>query len=563
MQDDSRQRIIHREIRADRRTQLVISDMNRLTTWERIRLWWRRFVSGGNDEDVFLKFRLSQARERVKVREELYADFENRFVLPALPQAVRQLCREAAAVRTFFETLWQDTDSLRRVLDFLLARRVPESKRQLNHFCSTHEMQEIFRTTESRNQLKQLVLDRVSAYVDRIPPSVMEEIETGLKPLYLMRDLALFNFDDFYVQFQSSERAARSTGEVEFKAAAAHRVLEQLELLYLALYNVSQISDQPTVYSEVLNFYLAREEGQSLDDTQLDLPDTAQTAALRSAILNLIGTAKSIRQRVPFVDIIRYFHGDPYYRFLAYVPRIRLADFYYSNLKIEVLQELDRRFNDLRMGVIGKMLQEVFPQGLVQFEYFHPEIQSAIKRAGIGQLQVYRSLQVIHTFVLTVYRGGLLEFMRIIGRLLPTRARQQGVDLTLVIAGLDDVAERLRAYDLSFSPDSDEGKTFYRYRYTTVDRDRSQISAYQALIQQKERDANGMIEKFQEQIAGVLQHFRGIKKSSHANVNERYHTYESTLADPRPFDARLDSYIRTLETTIKIINQMVTIDRET
>jgi hypothetical protein len=564
MHGDDRRRIIHGELRQERRAELIAADMNRLTVWERFRLWIKRVLSGRADEDVFLKFRLGQARERVRLGDDELVDFKNRVLLAGLPEAIRPLCRGIVETRDFFYVLWKDTDSLRQVLDYLLAKRVPDAKRSLNQFCSSREMQETFRITESRNQLKKLVLDRVSEYVDRIPPSVMEEIEEGLKPLYLLKDLATYDFDDFFVQFQSSEDEARSSGEVHFHGAAGHRVLDRLEELYLALYSVGRIRGEATIYPEVLNYYLAVRNGTIDPANPVEIPESADISTLRNSIMKVVQEARRIRDEIPMVDIIRFFRNDPYYRFLAYVPRLKLRDFYYSNLKIEVLQELDQRFHDLRMGALGQMIQEVFPQGLKQFEYFHPEIQSAIKRAGVGQLLVYRSLQVVHTFISSIYRGGLLEFMRIMGRLMPVRTtRQSGVDLTLSIASLDDVAERLRNFDLSFSPDADDGKTFYRFRHTSSDRDSGQIAAFKALVLQKDRDAGVIIEKFQDQMRALQQAFQAVKRSAHQQLNERYQAFESTLADDRPFDSRLESYTRSLENTEKILNQMIRIDRET
>ncbi|MFO8043988.1 MAG: DUF5312 family protein [Alkalispirochaeta sp.] len=563
MEDENRRRIIHGEIRQERRAELIATDMHRLSPWEKLQLWFKRLVSGRGETDLFLRFRLGQARERVRTGSPHYVDFENRAFLPAMPERLRPLCRSSLATREFFDIIWKDTESLRRVLDYLLARRIPDAKRSLNQFCSTQEMQEVFRTTESRNQLKQLVLDRVSEYVERIPPSVMEELETGLRPLYLLKDLAIYNFDDFFVQFQSSESEACSEEEVEFKRAAAHRVLDRLEELYLALYSVGRIHGEVSIFPEVLNYYFAVRDGKIDPSNPIDIPESDEVPQLRGMITRVVHEARAVRDEVPLVDIIRFFRDDPYYRFLAYVPKLKLRDFYYSNLKIEVLQELDRRFHDLRMGVLGQLIQETFPQGLHQFEYFHPEIQSAIKRAGVGQLLVYRSLQVIHTFIQSVYRAGFLEFLRIIGKLMPVRGRQSGVDLTLNIAGFDDVSERLRNFDLSFSPDSDDGKTFYRFRYSSTDRDSAQISAFKALVNQKERDATVIIEKFQDQVTAVQQTFQLIKKSSHQQLNERYQTFESTLADDRPFDTRLNGALRLLENTNKILNQMIRIDHET
>lgn len=563
IQDDNRRRIIHGELRQERRAELIAADMNRLSPWEKLQLWFKRIMSGRGETDLFVRFRLGQSRERVRGGAPHFVDFENRTFLPAMADRMRPLCRAGRATRDFFEILWKDTDSLRRVLDYLLARRIPEAKRSLNQFCSTQEMQEVFRTTESRNQLKQLVLDRVSEYVDRIPPSVMEELESGLRPLYLLKDLAMYDFDDFFVQFQSSEREACSDDAVEFTRAATHRVLDRLEELYLALYSVGRIHGEVAIFPEVLNYYFAVRDGHIDPADPVDIPESEHVPELRAKITRVVQEARALRDEVPLVDIIRYFRNDPYYRFLAYVPKLRLRDFYYSNLKIEVLQELDRRFHDLRMGVLGQLIQETFPNGLSQFEYFHPEIQSAIKRAGVGQLLVFRSLQVIHTFIQSVYRAGFLEFLRIIGKLLPVRGRQTGVDLTLNIAGLDDVAERLRNFDLSFSPESDDGKTFYRFRYSSTDRDSAQISAFKALVNQKERDANVIIEKFQYQLQALQQTFQLIKKSAHPQLNERYQTFESTVVDERPFDTRVNSSLKLLENTTKILNQMITIDHET
>jgi hypothetical protein len=560
---DDRRRIIHGELRQERRAELIAADMNRLTAWEKLQLWFKRLISGRGEHDLFLRFRLGQSRERVRVNAPNYVDFENRTFLPALPQRLRALCRASVATREFFDVLWRDTDSLRRVLDYLLARRIPDAKRNLNQFCSTQEMQEVFRTTESRNQLKQMVLDRVSEYVDRIPPSVMEELESGLKPLYLLKDLAKYDFDDFFVQFQSSEPEACSEESVEFTRAAAHRVLDRLEELYLALYSVGRVRGDVSIFPEVLNYYFAVRDGSIDPSDPIDIPESSEVPQLRGTITRVVQEVRAVREEVPLVDMIRFFRDDPYYRFLAYVPKLRLRDFYYSNLKIEVLQELDRRFHDLRMGVLGQLIQETFPQGLHQFEYFHPEIQSAIKRAGVGQLLVYRSLQVIQTFIQSVYRTGFLEFLRIIGKLMPVRGRQTGVDLTLNIAGLDDVAERLRNFDLSFSPEADDGKTFYRFRYSGTDRDSAQLSAFKALVNQKERDATVIIEKFQDQLNALQQTFQLIRKSSHQQLNERYQTFESTLADERPFDTRLNAALKLLENTAKILNQMIRIDHET
>lgn len=558
-----KEHIIHSELRQERRAELIESDIRSLRFWERLRLWFKRLFSNGSDEDVFTQFRLDQAKARVLARNEGYVDFENKVILPLFPEAVRPLAQAILPIRSLFRFLWKDTDSLRRMLDYLISMKIPDAKTALNHFCSTQELLETFRRTESRSQLKQLVLDRIVEYVDRIPPSVMAELEEGLRPLYLLKELAMFDFEGFYVQFQSSEEAAVSTDPVTFHGAAVHRVLEYTELLYLSLYNSIQIKGEPNLYKETLNFYIAYRDAAEGAVPEAPHPDTEEALSLRRSILAAVKKAAALWKELPLADMIRYFSGDPYYRFIAYTPKLRLAEFYYSNLKMEMLQELDRRFNDLRMGVIGRMTQEVFPKGLRQFEYFHPEIQSGIKRAGVGELSVFRTLQIIGTFVRDVSQAGLVEFLRVLGRLIPARGRAAGADMTLYVAGLEDVAERIRDFDQSFSPESDEGKTFYRYRYSASERDSAYLGVYKALVVQKDRDARAIIEKFIDQLRGIRAGLQIVKTGTRAGLNERFRVIVPAGLAGKSFDTVVQDYIQVIDTTEKIVNQMIVVEAET
>lgn len=539
---------------------LIESDMKRLSFFERLRLWFRRLISRGSEVDVFVAFRLDQCRARIRAHGRDIIDFETRTVLSGLPSELRPLAKRIARVRGFFEYVWRDTDSLRAVLDYLIARRIPDSKRTLNQFASTQELQETFRAYESRTELKQLVLQRLSAYVDRIPESVLEELETGLGPLYALKDAALFDFNRVFGPFGASYSDAVSDRTLDFQSATLLQIADVLEELYLALYTAGRIGRDPQIYTEVLHLYLTSEEGAA-PHASGEPAETPETLELRSAIVAMYREAVRVRDDVPLQDMIREHHRDPYYRFLAYVPKLKLRDFYYNNLKMELLSELDRRFNDIRMGVLGRMTQEVFPKGLPNFDYFHPEIQQSVKRSLAGSLRVYRPLQAIKAFITDVYRGQQLqEFLRILGRISPVRARQIQPDFTLYIAAVDDVAERLKEFDRSFSPDTDDGKAFMRHRLATNDKDRAVMSSFRGLVAQKDREARGIIEKALDQIRGIRRILLGILQSGHDMLAERYLALDSTEADPQVLDKRLEQYARTLETVEKVIKQMIHVE---
>lgn len=559
--DTQRRRIIHSELRQERRMELVRADMESLGFWDRLKLWFRRMVNHRSDYDLFIAFRLEQNRYHAEERAPELFDFQHRIFMPGLGSALEELVRLAQPTTPFFRMLWTNEDALRRIIDYLLSKRVPDARNSLAHFCAARELQDLFRATESQQHIKQIVLERLGSYIDGIPDSVLEDIETGLQPLYLYRDIVLFDFEGLFTLFQTSTDHVIK-GDATYHPVAGNRGIDKIEELYLALHYSSRVSGEPQVYTEMIQYYLAIRKG-SLDESGVPLDaHEADVAAMREALLAFSREVVRVRKALPLAEIIRFYRNDPYYRFIAYTPRLRLREFYYANLKMKVLEELDSRFSDIRMGAMGQMIQEIFPRGLDDFEYFHTEIQSSIKRAGVGTLQVYRPLQVVYTFTRKVYRPGLMEFMRIIGRILPARNRQSRTDLTLYIAGLDDVLERLREFDLSFSPDSEEGKTFYRYRYSKTDRDKTMINAYKGLVAQKDRDARGIIEKFLDQLQGILTAFEIIGRNTSPAINERYQSFESTLAEDRPFDTRLGSYRKILESTIKLVKQLVVIENE-
>lgn len=553
---------------------LIEADMHSLTAWERVRLWLRRLFHAGNQVDAFVEFRVAQIRDRIRQKADDLIDTEHRAFEGVFASRVRPLVSAAMGVGPFFQHIWKDANSLRGMLDTLLARRVPGAKASLTQFVPMRELQEVFRTTESRRQLKQLVLDRVAEYIDSVPDSVFDEISVGLTPLYALKEVALFDYDALYVAFGSSVRDVLMPGDIDFHTAQFHKALEPIEGLYLALYNARRAIDEFVIYDEVLEHYLAERDGHKTGpgaNEPTDADDEASglaapeanpddVASLRARVNTLQKAAAALRESVPLPDIIRFVRSDPYYRFIAYVPKLRLRDFYYSSLKIKALEELDARFKDLQMGVLGQLIQEVFPNGLVQMSAFHPEIPAAVRTAGVGQLNVYRSLQVIHTFGRAIYDKGLPDFLRLLSRLVPARVRQAGADFTLNLASLEDVFERLRAFDESFAPDSEEGKTFFRFRYSA--RDASQLAAFKALVGQKERDAAHIIEKFAEQLKALVGILRIVKPAINDTLNERYRTFVPDALGDRPLDKRFGYTLRAVEGTQKMLQQMVNIERE-
>ncbi|SIQ97395.1 hypothetical protein SAMN05920897_12029 [Alkalispirochaeta americana] len=534
--------------------------MERLTFRERLKLWMSGLFRAGGQRERFVALRLSQARQRVREHSQDMADFEGRRFLPGLPREIRALCRAAEPLSGFFSYIWYNPSALRTMLDYLLARRIPDAKNSLEQLCPLEELQETFRETESPGKLKQTVLERLSKYVESIPDAVIDELEGGMKPLYLFKDLVLFDYDSFFALFRSSRVEAVSEDDISFGNAPVSTALERIEELYLALHYCSRVEGEPSMYGELLHAYCALRQETEPGTPLEDIPPFDEEKVLQRNLLLLAREASRLRDSVPLQDMIRFFRTDPYYRFMAYTPRLRLREFYYANLKIKMLDQLDQRFQELRKGALDTMIRNLFPRGLSSFEYFSPEVETGIARSGVAELRVHRSLQFIFTFLQRIFHDDLSDFLRILSRMMPSRNRSNSVDISLFAASLEDLEQRLRAFDISFSPDSDEGKTFYRYRFGTADRDASQLNAYRALIQQKNRDARETAEKFQELLQGIRARFLSLRRGSMTQMNERYRNFDPAPGEDRPFETRLDRSVKVLESTQNILAQLILLE---
>lgn len=540
-----------------------------MTLWEKLRFWWRRLVSSSSDEQVFVRLRLDQLRERIGSRGDLFVDWDNRLFLPGFAARLFAFYRQVAPTVPFFRVVWKDQETVRRMTEWLLAKRVPGAKTALHQFVTMQELQETYRKTENRAALKQLVLDRVSEYINGIHPDVIRSIEAGLLPVYILKEIVLFDFGSLFSQFRVEISALTSEIVPEFRAAAASRVIDAVEEFFLTVHSAGKMGDTAQLFPELVRFFLLARAGE-IGTPILEPPsdageesgvDPTEERSLQDALSAVNKELRSLREQVPFVEIIRYFREDPYYRYLAYVPKVRLLDFYHAHLKIVLLAALDERFNDLRVGVMGKLLQECFPQRMVEFEFFVPEIPRSLVKAGIRGLSLHRTMQIVLNFVVQTYKADMSDFFRILGRIVPARGREALSELTLLVAGFDDVSERIRAFDFSFAGETDVGKAIGRFRFST-ERDQAQFAAVKALVAQKEREVTTIIEKFVDLVRGARAMLERLRRLPHEHLNERYAGYDSTAVSQVAFDDRLNRLIRILDNVDKAVGQMMAIERE-
>lgn len=533
-------------------------------TAERMRFRMRRTVTGKNGDDAYIDFKLSQMKERVHERRKGLVSFEHRVLLPGLAEEVFYLYRKVYPLIPFFRSVWRSPHVLRLMVEFLLKKRIPDSKSDLSSFITFNEMQSLFRKSESRRELENEVMRRMHEYLSSISEGTLQELAAGISPLYYLRDLVLFDYEEFFNRFQYDPVGDPRDVDPTFHEAAYANTLDLLEQLYVGIHTASRVPRDVDVHREPIALYLSF-QGRSVEETgehdavNIEMePDVderrvkgviQQFAEVREAVL-------SFQEQVLIPQIVKVLRGDPFYRFMVYLPKLRLREFYSARLKLKCLSQLDDRFNDVRMGMLGRMIEEIFPKPVVDFEFYRSTIQASVKKLGLPGFKYVKSLNVLYNFILQRFQGRMADTMRILTRILPARVHHNAGDLTLHAANIEDVADRINDFDMSFSPESDEGKTFYRVRYS-LEKDYSQQQQYKSIILQKDREARTILEKGMEHFAQVQEIFESIRKVKSPHLNERYAHFDSTSADDRPVDHLLEIYIDELRRFRKVLNQII------
>jgi len=555
------------ELQNTERKRLVEREMGRLGLWDRLVFWFRRLISTKTDDLVFLKMKLDKMGARVQNRGGDWLDLESRTVTPEGAKRVYALYRSAYPVIPAFIGIWKNVDRFQGMVEYLLRQRIPDSKTDLQDFMTMKDIQDVFLEKESRSEIRRELLSRLDAYINGIHPDVFKHLEDGIWPLYYMRDIGLFSYTDFFALF-SVDIGLEPPGEQapKFSAVTFAAVMATLEQLYFALYNAKRSGSKFELHDELIRYYLYsrsvknedEEEPESYNEIEEAVAsiDLVQVKQFKDALHELAGETIKLDQEFPFVDLIKWYHEDPYYRFLVYLPKLNLKEFYHAALKIRILGRLDRRFQDVRLGVVGRMIHLIFQQEPPDFENYRSTIHASIQKLGLPTFKYMKSLNILYNYIIRRYRGGLQEFVRVLNRITPIRLRSSGRDLLLVSAGLEDIAEKIEKFDQSFAPDSDEGKSFVRVRYA-VEKDLAQQRAYRAMVLQRDKEARTLIDKGLELVEEVLAAFQVLQRNQSPSMAEKYRQF---AAPGSSFDSALKKNIDELEMLRKLITQLVAIE---
>jgi hypothetical protein len=523
------------------RAEVIARELRQMGFWQRLRFLLRRLLSTHNDETTYVEFRLAGLRRRAKSVCPDLAPIEHHSVGSAIPARTWELYRAAYPVIPLFLDFWKGGTYLEESVEYLLSQRVPQARSELYDLVSLEGLQEVFMKSELKSDVRSFVVDELDRYLGDIPDELFGHLEEGLLPFYYLRQICLFDYNELFGVFGFDPGIAPPEETPPFRDAPTSAALPVVERLYYGLHSAGKLDDGFYFHTEILDRYLEmkereergsegqNEQGQEGEGTDGEEERSEQAyqrrrlrlQEMRDQIHALHKAARSLARRVPFADLIRYYTRDPWLRIKAYLPELRLREFYRSYLMIRILSQLDEQFPSIRRGVVDRMSDELFDGTPPPMTYFRPGVQITPETPGTPGFTHMRSLTTTFNFLRFVYRGRMQEMVRTLSRILPVRQRDSSSDLIAHVSGIEEALADIEDFDESFSPDSQDGKSYYRVRYQ-VEKDLTMQRSFRNVVSQRDREAVAIVDKATEHIVGLGSVFDTIARGLTDQIRERY-----------------------------------------
>ncbi|MFO8064342.1 MAG: DUF5312 family protein [Spirochaetota bacterium] len=559
------------EMHRDQWTGLVEKDIAQMSLGMRIRVWLRHLLTGHDRQTCFLEVRLKRLQHTLHAAGLKHTDVATDSVDGAIASHVFDIYRAAYPVIPLFKHLWSRKESLRLMIHHLLSAKVPEAKSSPEDLLPRREMEDIFLRTQRKSEIRRELLERLETYLSGIPAEAFAHIESGIAPLYFLRDICLYDYQTFFERFGYRPGLAPPQDRPAMRNAPAAAVVPQLEELYYAVYTALKVPRRFFVHRDLLAGFATRNErGEDEEGTPESQGENAKHApmseeeregrvdSISDHLHTLHDSVRRFKERVPLVELIRYIRRDPYYRIIAYPPQLDLKAFYENSMRIEVLSRLDEIFPEIRHAVIERLIREVMGGDVVPLSFLPQSTPQELRKLGLPVLRNVRALNILHDYLKRPFRRDLREFLRVLSRMMPSRRKETSNAIVSHADGLRDIEERAEQLDAAFAPDADSGKLFHRVRHSAEDASRH--PAYRNLISQTDKEIALLLDKALDHIEGIRAMLQELLQNMPEALKERYALYDPTDPHTDALEWKLAEQSNTLLKLHTLIAQTIAVE---
>jgi hypothetical protein len=493
------------------RNKLLLEELKHLSFFQKIIIWIISRLSGKKREEVFAARQVQALKHIINKKAPGITGFETRNLTPVLAQTLFDIYQTILPIRRYFQDLWLKEGCFERVVIFLMNQRIEEPQETLDQFISMEELVSLYADTGSREALKEELLRRLSLYIEAIPAQDVMEAESQLSPFYFLKDMVLFPYASFFQLFRFNPVAMPEITKPYFKNASAMLALGYLEKLYVATQTASRIQEPLKIDTSLIEYlFMISEEARS-DEEQNEKeerePELMKDERLKQHvhwIQDIYRKSIRMQRNLPLLEMLRYFQKDPYFIIQADIPELHFKEFYYLLLKRLLLARLDERYPEIQQRFIQEEIDTLF-KGKKIFALQNYRDYSTIdyEKLGLPFFVHTKSVNLLYNYVHHFYREYFYDMVQLLDRNILAQNRLTRDRLERYSGSFEETEQRVKEFDYSLSPESEDGKLFQRLRFSLAS-DPTLQKMYRSIVIQKDREVKLLLERAEEDINGFL-----------------------------------------------------------
>jgi len=534
----------------DEKIALIRKEKQQFSLLRRFLLWLKARITGKSEDEVLLAGKLLRLKRKIRRKENNLTGFETRNLTPHFAEYVYELYKAVIPLQKLFKLVWLDKNSYDLFFLEIIEDSINKRIEQLEDIVPYEDVIAAFGNAGRKEDVQNIVIENLDRYVDAISPNIFKHLEKELLPFYRLKDLVLYPFVQFFQQFGYTLLEMPYTDNPNFKNASAVLCLDDLEKLYFVLFSALKLDKRVKIDTEIIERLNRLSEYDNPENENQNIIEDLE---------NLISKVIWFSERIPLSDLIRYFKKNPFIKMIFYIPGIDLKEFYRNSLKIKLLSNIDERIPEIQKQYIIDEIEKLFHgKRYVNFQNYREYSSIDYEKLGVSSFKNSEPLALIYNFIECFYKGYIRSIVRVLEKNILSQNRLIRDNMLKYASTMEDISDKIRIFDDSLSPDSNEGKVFHKLRFSIV-KDISQQKIFRKIVVQKDKEANNLIDNGIEAIKGLKRVLSEINKSTNDSIIEQLKQHYLIDNKPMVLQEMLDDSIKKLEKVDHLYHHMLII----
>jgi len=474
-------------------------EVSKLGFLDRLVLQMAAFFRSRTEYEVMADRKLSLPKSVLRDRVPDYVSFHRNEWAPEFGKVFYDFYADALTLRPVFDHLFQQKLTLEAAVIQFIQDEYPEAAQSLEDLLPDEEIGALYRTDQKRSAIVAVLEARLASYLDSIPSSVFEKVRDRLRPLYFLRPLVQFPYPFLLELFGHNPEKAEVTKYPYFLGVSWRKAAGLFERFYYGLYLATKVD-----YHEGALNILWEGVVDRLGDEK-----TAWTVDLINQRLgSYIRMAQDTVKRLPWKEILQWSFQDPYYGVKYILPHFSVREFYQNTLVMNFRAQLDDRIPRVRQQLLGEERAILFQNSPSQpLEFYVPGVGASPKTRGF---QYPESLSLLWAFLSYHFQKKIIPFYQSLNRMVPPTNKNALQGLTNAVEDLTSLHHRIRQFDASLHPDTEEGKEFQKLKYELNSKALS-LKPFLDLVDNKDAQASECLSRGMEGLEILFNQLSGIR----------------------------------------------------